>query len=233
VPEEARAIEFATALLRGDADRVRELVADDSSLATTVINGYRPLHLFADAPGHRPNAGAIVAALVAAGADVDAEAVDTWHQETALHWAASNDDISLIDVLLDAGADIEHPGSSIGGGPPSQSALGYAQWAALRRLYERGAVMNLAQVSALGLMPLVTSFAEAVPAPGPDEISVAFWNACRAGQLAAARYLLARGADLNWPAPWSGETPLDAAQARHEDEMVAWLTAAGASSGAQ
>src|SRR6202035_5154035 len=118
-------------------------------------------------------------------------------------------------------------------GPPSQSALGYAQWAALRRLYERGALMNLAMSAALGLLPRVTSFVEAVPSPGPDEISVAFWNACRAAQLATARYLLARGADLNWPAPWSGETPLDAAQARREDEMVAWLTAAGASSGAQ
>ena len=223
--------EFATALKRGDAQRVRELLGDDSSLATFVVNGYRPLHLFADAPGHRPNAAAIVTALVEAGADLDAHAVDTWHHETALHWAASNDDVPLIDVLLDAGADIEHPGSSIDGGPPSQSALGYAQWAALRRLYERGAAMNLAKAAALGLMPLVTSFAEAVPAPGPDEVSVAFWNACRAGQLAAARYLLARGAELNWPAPWSGETPLDAARARHEDETAAWLTATGATSG--
>ena len=91
-------------------------------------------------------------------------------------------------------------------------------------------MLNLAQASALGLMPLMTSSAESLPSPGPDEISAAFWNACRAGQLAAARYLLTRGADLNWPAPWSGETPLDAAQARREDEMVAWLAAAGASS---
>jgi hypothetical protein len=92
--------------------------------------------------------------------------------------------------------------------------------------------MNLAMAAALGLLPLVTSFAEGVPSPGPDEISVAFWNACRAGQLAAARYLLARGADLNWPAPWSGESPLDAARARREDKMVTWLTAEGATSGA-
>ena len=232
MPDEARAVEFAAALERGDADRVRELLADDSSLATTVINGYRPLHFFADAPGHRPNAAAIVTALVEAGADLDAQAVDTWHHETALHWAASNDDVTLIDVLLDAGADIEHPGSSIGGGPPSQSALGYAQWAALRRLHERGAVISLAQSAALGLMPLVTSFAEGVPPSGAEEISLAFWNACRAGQLATARYLLARGADLNWRAPWSGETPLDAAQARHENEMAAWLAAEGAISGA-
>jgi ankyrin repeat protein len=228
---EPSALEFATALKRGDADRVRELLADDPYLATAVINGYRPLHLFADAPGHRPNATAIVAALVAAGADLDAHAIGTWHHETALHWAASNDDVALIDVLLDSGADIEHPGSSIGGGPPSQSAVGYAQWAALRRLHERGAEINLAQSAALGLMPLVTSFTEGVPPPGGEEISLAFWNACRAGQLPTARYLLARGADLNWPAPWSGETPLDAAQARHQHEMAAWLAAEGAISG--
>jgi uncharacterized protein len=224
------AFEFATAVKRGDVNRVRELLADDAALATAAINSGRPLHLFADAPGHRPNAAAMVTALVGAGADLDAHAIGTWHHETALHWAASNDDVELIDALLDAGADIEHPGSSIDGGPPSQSALGYTQWAALRRLYERGASMNLARAAALGLLPLVTSFAAAVPPPEPDDVSGAFWNACRAGQLEAARYLLRHGADVNWPAPWSGETPLDAARAKHEDSVVTWLVAEGATS---
>jgi hypothetical protein len=225
------AFEFATALKRGDIDRVRELLTGDASLATAVINGCLPLHLFADAPGHRPNAAAIVTALVQAGADLDAHATGTWHHETALHWAASNDDVELIDALLDAGADIEHPGSSIGDGPPIQSALGYAQWAALRRLYQRGSSVDLAQAAALGLTPVVRSLAEAVPPPEPDELSVAFWNACRAGQLGAARSLLGHGAELNWAAPWSGETPLDAARAKHQDAMAAWLAAEGATSG--
>jgi hypothetical protein len=77
-----------------------------------------PLHLFADWPGHNPNAAAIVQALAASGADLDAPAVNMWHREAPLHWAASNDDVALIDALLDAGADIEHAGSSIDGGPP-------------------------------------------------------------------------------------------------------------------
>jgi uncharacterized protein len=226
-----RVFEFATALKRGDVGRVRALLAAEPALATSTINSYWPLHLFADAPGHRPNAAAVVSLLVEAGADIDAHAVGMWHHETALHWAASNDDVELIDVLLDAGADIEHPGSSIDGGPPAQSALGYAQWAALRRLVERGAEVRLSHAAALGLMPLLASLTEASPPPAPDDRSAAFWNACRAGQLPAAKYLATHGADLNWSAPWSGETPLDAAQAKHQRETVAWLIDAGARSG--
>jgi ankyrin repeat protein len=226
-----RVFEFTTALHRGQVARLRALLAADPGLATSLINSRTPLHLFADAPGHRPNPAQVVAALAGAGADLDAHAAGTWHHETPLHWAASNDDVELIDALLDAGADIEHPGSSIGGGPPAESALGYAQWKALRRLYERGATMNLSRAAALGLMPLVTELAAATP-PDSEELALAFWNACRAGQLEAVRYLAGRGADINWRAPWSGQSPLDAARDSHQRAVVAWLTESGATSGA-
>ena len=65
-----------------------------------------PLHLFADWPGHNSNAVDIVRTLAAGGADLDAPAVGMRHRETPLHWAASDDDVALIDALLDAGADI-------------------------------------------------------------------------------------------------------------------------------
>jgi uncharacterized protein len=225
-----RVFAFIGALNRGDEARLRALLAADPGLATSLINSCTPLHLFADAPGHRPNPAAVVSALVEAGADLDAHAVGTWHHETPLHWAASNDDVDLVDALLDAGADIEHPGSSISGGPPAESALGYAQWNALRRLYERGAAMNLARAAALGLMPVVTELAT-VTRPDDEELAIAFWNACRAGQLEAARFLAGRGAEISWRAPWSGQTPLDAARDRHERAVVAWLTESGATSG--
>jgi uncharacterized protein len=225
-----RVFEFTTALKRGEVSRLRALLAADPGLAASLINSCTPLHLFADAPGHRPNPAGVVSALAEAGADLDAHAAGTWHHETPLHWAASNDDTELIDALLDAGADIEHPGSSIGGGPPAESALGYAQWKALRRLYERGATMNLSRAAALGLMPLVTDLATATP-PDSKELALAFWNACRAGQLEAARYLAGRGADIDWRAPWSGETPLDAARGKQERAVIAWLTGSGATSG--
>jgi uncharacterized protein len=226
-----RVFEFAIAVKQGDVTRLGPLLAESPALATSVINSRTPLHLFADAPGHRANPAGVVSALAGAGADLDAHATGMWHHETALHWAASNDDVELIDALLDAGADIEHPGSSISGGPPAESALGYGQWKALRRLYERGAATDLARAAALGLMPLVTELATATPPPDGDELGVAFWNACRAGQLEAARYLAGRGADINWRAPWSGETPLDAARDKHARAVVAWLAESGAAPG--
>ncbi|HSZ41439.1 MAG TPA: ankyrin repeat domain-containing protein [Trebonia sp.] len=226
------AFEFATALTRGDEARLRTLLAADPGLATIRFNSRTPLHVFADAPGRRPNPSGVVSALAEAGADLDAHAVGSWHHETPLHWAASNDDVELIDALLDAGADIEHPGSSISGGPPAESAVGYAQYNALRRLYERGAAMNLTRAAALGLMPLVAELATAAAPPDGEELAMAFWNACRAGQLDTARYLAGRGADINWRAPWSGETPLDAARDEHQRAVVAWLTESGAEAGA-
>jgi ankyrin repeat protein len=228
------AFELLRAVKRGDAEQLNRILGVDPGLASSWTGGCTPLHHFADAPGHRPNAAAVVDALVAAGADLNAHVRDSWHHETPLHWAASNDDVVLIDALLDAGADIEHPGSSIDGGPPIQSALGYAQWAAVRRLWERGAETGLSHAAALGLTETVTSLVEtSQPPPDRDDVSVAFWNACRAGQLPVARYLLARGADLNWQAPWDGNTPLDAATAKHQRQTAAWLRDNGAHSGKQ
>jgi ankyrin repeat protein len=234
--DEPFAVELTAALKRGEVERLSRLLAADPSLALCVVEepkggGRTPLHLFADWPGHIPNAAAIVQALVAAGADLDAPAVGMWHREAPLHWAASNDDLALIDALLDAGADIEQRGSSIDGGPPLSCAVGYGQWAAARRLVERGARTLLWHEAALGLMPAMMQRVAADPPPRPEEISGAFWNACHGGQLAAAQYLLAHGADLNWSAPWSGQTPLDIAEQAGWSDVVAWLVGKGATRG--
>jgi ankyrin repeat protein len=152
-----------------------------------------------------------------------------WHRETPLHWAASNDDVALIDALLDAGADLEHAGSSIDGGPPLSSAVGYGQWSAARRLVERDARTLLWHEAALGLMPALTRRLGA--GLSPEALSGPFWNACHGGQLAAAQTLLAHGADLNWAAPWSGQTALDIAERAGWTDMVTWLIESGATRG--
>ena len=160
--DEPLAVELTAALKQGEVHGLRRLLAGNPGLAHCVVEnakggGRTPLHFFADWPGHNSNAVDIVRTLAAAGADLDAPAVGMRHRETPLHWAASNDDLALIDALLDAGADIERAGSSINGGSPLSCAVGYGQWAAARRLVERGADTLLWHEAALGLMPAVNS----------------------------------------------------------------------------
>jgi ankyrin repeat protein len=227
------ALELTASLKQGDVDRLSRLLISDRGLACCVVEdekggGRSPLHLFADWPGHNPNPAPIVRALAADGADLDVPAVGMWHREAPLHWAASSDDVALIDALLDAGADIERPGSSINGGSPLSCAVGYGQWAAARRLVERGARTLLWHEAAVGLMKRIAQRFETEPHPGPEEISGAFWNACRGGQIAAAQWLLKCGADPKWRAPWSGQTPLDIAERSGHGDLAAWLTGNGA-----
>src|SRR5215813_13621049 len=185
--DEPSAIELTAAITQGEVDRLGQLLAADPGLARCVVEnpkggGRTPLHLFADWPGHRLNAAAVVRTLAAGGADLDAPAVGMWHRETPLHWAASNDDVALIDALLDAGADIEHEGSSIDGGPPLSSAVGYGQWEAARRLVERGAKTELWHEAGLGMMEEVAHRVSAAPSLRDDQLSGPLWNACHGGQ---------------------------------------------------
>src|SRR5262249_46393081 len=196
--DEQCAIELTAALRQGEVDRLGRLLAADPGLARCLVEnpkggGRTALHLFADWPGHKPNAAAIVRTLVEAGADLDAPAIGMWHREAPLHWAASNDDVPLIDALLDAGAGTEAAGSSIDGGSPLSCAVGYGQWAAAQRLVERGARTLFWHEAALGLMPAIMRRVEADPHPEPEQLSGPFWNACHGGQLAVAQYLLAHG----------------------------------------
>ena len=135
-------------------------------------------------------------ALIAAGAEVDARFVGR-HRATPLHWAASTDDVDVLDVLIDAGADIEADGGVIGGGTPLADAVAFGQWKAARRLVARGAQSTLWQAAALGLMDRVEDYF-AGERPEAADVTGAFWCACHGGQRRAAQFLLERGADLNW-----------------------------------
>ncbi|NQX44354.1 ankyrin repeat domain-containing protein [Paenibacillus tritici] len=198
------------------------------------------LHIATDWPGHFPNNAAVVTALIEAGAELNAR-FNGHHNETPLHWAASCDDVEVLDLLLDAGADIEASGAVIAGGTPLDDAVAFAQWKAAHRLIERGAKPALWHAAALGLIGLMEAhFAGdllsrsypwgASAASSPDELTVAFWCACHGGQRSAAEYLLSRGAELNWISGWDGLTPLDAARRSNATELVEWLHCLGAES---
>ncbi len=239
------AVATVQAIQAGDLDALGRLLAQGPGLVGARIVGdggaRSPLGLVTDWPGRRPRGGAMVELLVGAGADVNAPCMEPGpHRETPLHWAASCDDLDVLDALLDAGAAIDAPGAVIAGGAPLDDAVAFAQWAAARRLVERGATVAVWHAAALGLLDLLRGHFAGAPLPArfpwgasspagpPRELDVAFWCACHGGQLAAAELLLARGADPSWRSPWDGLAPLDVARRSRAGDVEAWLRGRGA-----
>jgi hypothetical protein len=227
------AVEVVHAIRAGELTLLRQLLAEHPGLATSRIvdrsgSGRTLLHVVADWPGHFPDGAATVAMLVEAGADVHARFHGS-HAETPLHWAASCDDVPVLDALLDAGADIDAPGAVIADGPPLADATAFAQWQAAYRLVERGARTTLFTAATLGLMDRVTAYFDPPAGPAaaaaPEKVDAAFWGACHGGRQRAAEYLAAQGADINWLAPWEPSTPLDAAERADATDLVRWLRA--------
>jgi uncharacterized protein len=230
------AVAVVEAIHTGNLPTLKRLLREHPDLATARLGDDDPdgmsrtlLHVATDWPGHFPNGARTVAVLTEAGADVNARFRGP-HAETPLHWAASSDDVEVLDALLDAGADIEADGGVIGGGTPLADARAFGQWQAAYRLVERGAQTRLEDAATLGLMDRLHAFFTGDVVPSADEISRAFWGACHGGQQGAAEYLLDRGADLNWIPPWERLTPLDAAERSDAGELVEWLRSRDAKS---
>src|SRR5712691_795414 len=152
--DEPLAVAVGEAIRNGDIEALQRLLSENPGLATARIGPRTLLHEAAYWPGHFPNGAATVATLIAIGADVNARFTGA-PTETPLHWAASSDDVAVLDALLDGGADIEAPGAVIGNGTPLADAVAFGQWQAARRLVERGARTTLWQAAALGLMSRV------------------------------------------------------------------------------
>ena len=248
---------LTSAIRTGDIALLQRLLAEHPGLASARIREHRPdgevppaassaghtfrisrslLHIATDWPGHCPNVGVTIRILVEHGADVNAR-FEGAHAETPLHWAASCNDLEALDALLDFGADPDAPGAVIAGGTPLDDAVAFGQWEAARRLVQRGTQCSLRHAAALGLTGSIEAHFAGSPLPErfpwaspPSSVDAAFWCACHGGQLAAARLLLERGADLNWMAPWDGTTPLDAARRSRAEEVLRWLQSLGARS---
>jgi hypothetical protein len=236
--ENPLARQVSEALAAGDVEAVTRLVDEHPELATArvISTGERQgertlLHLYSDWPGHRPNPREIVALLAQAGADVNARYVGEAHSETPLHWAASNDDVALIDALLDAGADLEAPGAIIGGGTPIADATAFGQWQAADRLLARGAVTNFFQAATLGLGDRLNRELAGSPPPDAAAVTQAFWGACHGGRQSTASQLLQRGAELNWVG-YDDLTAVDAAERSGANRLAMWLRKRGGRSAA-
>jgi hypothetical protein len=164
-----------TAIRTGDLDGLRALLEEHSELATAFIkfaDAERSLlHVATDWPGHFPNNVETVTMLIAAGADVNARFRGS-HTETPLHWAASSDHVDMLDVLLDAGADIEADGAVIAGGTALTDATAFGQWRSARRLIERGARSTLFESAVMGLLDRVAADVGADPPPDATNVEL-------------------------------------------------------------
>lgn len=225
--EDPLAVSVVAAIRSGDVAALRELLASHPELATARLGDDDPagmsrslLHVATDWPGHFPNGPETVAMLVEAGADVNARFRGP-HEETPLHWAASSDDVAVLDALLDRGADIDAPGGVIAGGTPLRDATAFGNDAAALRLVERGATVSAKDAATLGMIDRLQDVER-------GELDSLFWSACHGGQLEAAEHLLRLGADRDWIPPWEDASPLDAAARRGAHGVVAWLHSLGA-----
>jgi hypothetical protein len=228
-----RAIDMVFAIREGDAGKVRRLIEAHPGLESARLTGHKggwrtPLHVVTDWPGYFPNGPEIVRVLAAAGADPNDRETGKG-SEAPLHWAASSDDEEVAEALIDAGADIDMPGGSIG--TPLANAIGYACWAVARLLVARGArVTELWQAAALGDRARVEEMLHADPPPARDEIDHAFYQGCRGGHVRIVQALVARGADLEYQPDYSGQTGINAisdTDTRHQ-ALSEWLRAQGA-----
>jgi len=232
---DSRAVAVIAAIHTGNLEELERLLDDNPGLARArIINAAGVsrtlLHIATDWPGHFPNVGKTITALVAAGSDVNAKFQHPSRQEcqeTPLHWAASSDDVAALDALLDCGADIEASGAIFTGGAPMSDAVVFAQWKAARRLLGRGARTTIWQAAALGLLDRVEEYCKRQPPPSSDEITNAFWHACRGGYLQTAEYLFGHGAELNWIG-YDRKTPLQVAHESGAEDLIAWLRSQGA-----
>ncbi|MBB6672703.1 ankyrin repeat domain-containing protein [Cohnella nanjingensis] len=219
VPQDAMLAEVYPQAVRmvktGESDQLKRWLCAYPALAKARSRrGRTLLHHLCDWPGHLPNALETGQALVDAGADVNARAIDAAAGETGLQWACSNDDAALADWLIDAGA-------SVNGLNDDRRPLAQAIWYGCHRVKEllvrKGALLDLELAAGLGRSELLPSyFAEdgsLLPSAGPhrppvsateagdgsreERLAQALVYAVIGGSAEAAAELLDRGAPVN------------------------------------
>ena len=222
------------AIYDGDPVALRALLGENPALATARFASADPrssegtlLLVSADRPGRLSRCARTVALQVHAGGQ-DSLACTGPHASTALHWAASANDVDALDALLDAGADIEALGGVFYRGTPLADAVGFGQWQAARHLIDHGALSTLWKAAAVGLRSRILDFFPDRAYPDQEDVNTGFWYACYGGQFNAALFILNKGAELNWILPEENLTPLDAAHLSGAEDLVAWLHNRGA-----
>src|SRR6266545_4466146 len=207
--EDPLAVAVVGAIHKGDVESLKHLLADNPGLARARLGDPNEckgmsrslLHVATDWPGHFPNGAATVAALIAAGADIEAPGA-VIGGGTPLADAVAFGQWKAARRLVERGA---------------RTALWQAAALGLIDRVEK----HFAGDGQSALAPWLPR-PPRPDVPPPNEITHAFWCACHGSQREAAEFLLARGADLNWIG-YDGLTPIDAARRSEAGALVEWL----------
>jgi ankyrin repeat protein len=221
------AVELVGAIHTGDRVALEALATQHRFADVLIVDAHGThktlVHCAADWPGHFPNVAETIGFLVGQGIPVDAPAFHPSKpdgpRETALHWAASSDDVLALDALLDAGANLEVPGAVFTNGTALSDAVIFRQATCAKRLVERGAVVTSWQAAALGLRDVLES---ALPRLTSAEKDAALWHAARNGRQDMATLLVEAGADAHTVGPMEW-TAVQAAEDANVPALVRFL----------
>ncbi len=238
------------AVKAGDVAALRRLLSASPDLVQArSADGRSLLGHLTDYPANIQGGIELVRELVAAGASVDALALDGALGETPLQWAVSANDVAVAAALLDAGAAVDGVG---GDRRPLAQALFYRQREAADLLVDRGAQIDLEFASGLGQLdiiercfdadgrlnelagahhqPINTAIPPESAAPQAELLAQALVYAAINGQVEAAALLLARGAPIDaLPSGFDIRmTALHWAVMHRQAAMVTFLAAQGA-----
>lgn len=238
---EAAAFERAAdAIVRGDEATLRQLLREHPQLvrARSAREHRATLLHYVSANGVEnyrqkspPNAARITELLIEAGAAVDAEADVYGGGCTALGLVATSTpprqagvQIPVIQVLLDHGAEIEHPNLAGNGADALYACLANGCPEAAQYLVERGARFGLVGAAGIGRLDIVQQLVATADASRRD---MALRYAAGYGQLEVTRFLLERGVPVDAHSG-DGETALFYAILGDHVEVVRLLLARGA-----
>ena len=228
---------FKKALDLGDVERVRQLLAETPTLASSPICWgpilrkckTEPLHYICDAPfnqlwdhGRQTELAEI---LIEAGAPVNGLPTSG---ETPLHGAASLGEPGVADVLIDHGANLEavatYPG--IPNGTPLDFAVHFGMVEVVDLLVIRGAkVLSARMAAGAGQLEKVQSEFESLRG-NTDQLLDVYRSATVCDRMAVVEYLLANGLDVN--SNMDGATALHWAAWEVKPKMVEFLLEQGA-----